>query len=71
MLSSCRGYRGLYILNWIYRYFTEPHFVHWISMFRSLSLSTFLAIYTQDMLAHEHLFIFLLIGLVFVNYCNL
>ncbi|KAH0917619.1 hypothetical protein HID58_025279 [Brassica napus] len=24
------GYRGLYILNWIYRYFTEPHFVHWI-----------------------------------------
>jgi ER lumen protein retaining receptor len=26
------AYRMLYILNWIYRYFTEPHFVHWISM---------------------------------------
>ncbi|XP_024319437.1 ER lumen protein-retaining receptor isoform X2 [Brachypodium distachyon] len=25
------AYRALYILNWIYRYFTEPHFVHWIS----------------------------------------
>ncbi|EOX93906.1 ER lumen protein retaining receptor isoform 2 [Theobroma cacao] len=24
------AYRGLYILNWIYRYFTEPHYVHWI-----------------------------------------
>ncbi|TKW00634.2 hypothetical protein SEVIR_8G122300v4 [Setaria viridis] len=26
------AYRVLYIFNWIYRYFTEPHFVHWISM---------------------------------------
>lgn len=28
------AYRALYILNWIYRYFTEPHYVHliiWIS----------------------------------------
>ncbi|CAN6462784.1 unnamed protein product [Victoria cruziana] len=25
-------YRGLYILNWIYRYFTEKNYVHWISM---------------------------------------
>ncbi|XP_038996101.1 ER lumen protein-retaining receptor B-like [Hibiscus syriacus] len=24
------AYQGLYILNWIYRYFTEPHYVHWI-----------------------------------------
>ncbi|KAF1884043.1 hypothetical protein Lal_00013003 [Lupinus albus] len=24
------AYRALYILNWIYRYFTEPHFIHWI-----------------------------------------
>ncbi|KAL9253926.1 ER lumen protein-retaining receptor B-like protein [Drosera capensis] len=24
------AYRGLYIFNWIYRYFTEPHYVHWI-----------------------------------------
>ncbi|KAG9144382.1 hypothetical protein Leryth_017512 [Lithospermum erythrorhizon] len=24
------GYRALYILNWVYRYFTEPHYVHWI-----------------------------------------
>ncbi|KAJ6815546.1 ER lumen protein-retaining receptor [Iris pallida] len=26
------AYRSFYILNWIYRYFTEPHYVHWISM---------------------------------------
>ncbi|KAH7517553.1 hypothetical protein FEM48_Zijuj09G0077200 [Ziziphus jujuba var. spinosa] len=25
------AYRALYIINWIYRYFTEPHFVHWIN----------------------------------------
>ncbi|KAK8521737.1 hypothetical protein V6N12_066323 [Hibiscus sabdariffa] len=24
------AYRALYILNWIYRYFTQPHYVHWI-----------------------------------------
>nr|KJB10085.1 hypothetical protein B456_001G187900 [Gossypium raimondii] len=24
------AYRGLYILNWVYRYLTEPHYVHWI-----------------------------------------
>lgn len=24
----CRSYRGLYILNWIYRYFTESHYRH-------------------------------------------
>ncbi|KAK8571694.1 hypothetical protein V6N12_027769 [Hibiscus sabdariffa] len=29
LLGACRA---LYILNWIYRYFTEEHFVHWISM---------------------------------------
>ncbi|OEL30365.1 hypothetical protein BAE44_0008617, partial [Dichanthelium oligosanthes] len=21
----------LYILNWIYRHFTEPHYAHWIT----------------------------------------
>ncbi|KAK8703690.1 hypothetical protein V6N13_047339 [Hibiscus sabdariffa] len=26
-----RACRALYILNWIYRYFTEEHFVHWIT----------------------------------------
>ncbi|XP_062227349.1 ER lumen protein-retaining receptor-like [Phragmites australis] len=25
------AYRSLYILNWIYRYFTEPDYVHWIT----------------------------------------
>ncbi|WVZ06910.1 hypothetical protein V8G54_020256, partial [Vigna mungo] len=30
------AYRGLYILNWIYRYFTEPHFVHWITWISGL-----------------------------------
>ncbi|XP_047319313.1 ER lumen protein-retaining receptor-like [Impatiens glandulifera] len=24
------AYRALYILNWMYRYFTEPHYIHWI-----------------------------------------
>jgi ER lumen protein retaining receptor len=27
-LSVCRSYRGLYILNWIYRYMTESHYRH-------------------------------------------
>jgi uncharacterized protein with PQ loop repeat len=26
------AYRGLYILNWIYRFFTEPKYVHWLGM---------------------------------------
>lgn len=30
--SECRAYRALYILNWIYRYFTELHFSRWIGM---------------------------------------
>ncbi|XP_022548380.1 ER lumen protein-retaining receptor A-like isoform X1 [Brassica napus] len=25
------AYRGLYIINWIYRYFTEDHFTRWIA----------------------------------------
>ncbi|KAK8682351.1 hypothetical protein V6N13_054740 [Hibiscus sabdariffa] len=29
--SRCSAYRALYILNWIYRYFAEEHFVHWIT----------------------------------------
>lgn len=24
------AYRALYILNWIYRYFTETHYQHWL-----------------------------------------
>ncbi|CAA2953872.1 ER lumen -retaining receptor A [Olea europaea subsp. europaea] len=30
------AYRAFYILNWIYRYFTEPHFSRWISCFSGL-----------------------------------
>nr|GEV11659.1 ER lumen protein-retaining receptor [Tanacetum cinerariifolium] len=30
------AYRSLYILNWIYRYFTERHFVHWITWIAGL-----------------------------------
>ncbi|XP_039070946.1 ER lumen protein-retaining receptor-like [Hibiscus syriacus] len=30
------AYRALYILNWIYRYFTEEHFVHWITWISGL-----------------------------------
>ena len=28
--TTSRGYRGLYLLNWIYRYFTEPLYRQWI-----------------------------------------
>ncbi|CAH1440366.1 unnamed protein product [Lactuca virosa] len=30
------AYRALYILNWIYRYLTQPHFNGWISCFSGL-----------------------------------
>ncbi|KAJ6372079.1 hypothetical protein OIU77_002410 [Salix suchowensis] len=30
------AYRALYILNWVYRYFTEPHYVHWITWISGL-----------------------------------
>ena len=30
MVLTCRAYRVLYIINWIYRYFTEDHFTRWI-----------------------------------------
>ncbi|KAJ8648855.1 hypothetical protein MRB53_001878 [Persea americana] len=30
------AYRAFYILNWIYRYFTEPHYVHWITWISGL-----------------------------------
>lgn len=25
-----RSYRGLYVLNWIYRFYTEPHYRQWL-----------------------------------------
>jgi len=28
---SLGAYRGLYIVNWVYRYFTEPHYRSWIA----------------------------------------
>ncbi|KAK9289161.1 hypothetical protein L1049_017635 [Liquidambar formosana] len=31
-----RAYRALYILNWMYRYFTEDHYVHWITWISGL-----------------------------------
>lgn len=30
------AYRALYIMNWIYRYFTEPNYVHWITWISGL-----------------------------------
>ncbi|XP_078432701.1 ER lumen protein-retaining receptor-like [Wolffia australiana] len=30
------AYRALYIMNWVYRYFTEPHYVHWITWISGL-----------------------------------
>lgn len=35
-LFALGGYRGLYLLNWAYRYFTEPHFHDWISVIAGL-----------------------------------
>nr|GMD04448.1 ER lumen protein-retaining receptor A [Ipomoea batatas] len=32
------AYRSFYILNWIYRYFTEPHFSRWICKYTSDSM---------------------------------
>ena len=29
-MCGCRTYRGLYILNWIYRFMTEPGYRQWI-----------------------------------------
>ncbi|XP_064969417.1 ER lumen protein-retaining receptor-like [Musa acuminata AAA Group] len=31
------AYRAFDILNWIYRYFTEPHCVHWITWIPGLA----------------------------------
>nr|KAJ0227348.1 hypothetical protein LSAT_V11C100043840 [Lactuca sativa] len=36
MQCITRAYRALYILNWIYRYLTQPHFNGWISCFSGL-----------------------------------
>ena len=30
-LFALGGYRGLYILNWVWRYFTEDHYSDWIA----------------------------------------
>lgn len=43
----CSAYRSLYILNWIYRYFTEPHYVHWISMISMYCVVLFRFHHTQ------------------------
>jgi hypothetical protein len=44
-LICCSAYRALYILNWVYRYFTEPHYVHWISMSSSVQSHVHLEAY--------------------------
>jgi len=28
--SYCSGYRGFYIINWIYRFLTERHYRQWL-----------------------------------------
>ncbi|KAM0866281.1 hypothetical protein ACQ4PT_042711 [Festuca glaucescens] len=44
------AYRALYILNWVYRYFTEPHYVHWI---------TWIAGFVQTMLYADFFYYYL------------
>lgn len=29
----CRSYRALYILNWVYRFMTEPNYRQWLGKF--------------------------------------
>jgi ER lumen protein retaining receptor len=31
-LFALGAYRGLYIFNWVYKYFTKPHFKDWIAV---------------------------------------
>lgn len=31
------AYRTLYIFNWIYRYYTEEHYQHWLGTFLTCS----------------------------------
>lgn len=44
------AYRALYILNWVYRYFTEPNYVHWI---------TWIAGFVQTMLYADFFYYYL------------
>jgi ER lumen protein retaining receptor len=40
-LSFDRAYRGFYLINWVYRYFTEPHYRRWISKFLAAIMLSF------------------------------
>ena len=40
---NCRAYRGLYIVNWIYRSFTEDNYRQWIGLLHVLSCFVFIA----------------------------
>ncbi|CAN1269536.1 ER lumen protein-retaining receptor B [Linum perenne] len=42
------AYRALYILNWIYRYFTEPNYIHWIRIVQTLLYADFFYYYFQS-----------------------
>ncbi|KAF3646991.1 ER lumen protein-retaining receptor [Capsicum annuum] len=52
------AYRSLYILNWVYRYFTEPHFVHWITwisgLVQTLLYADFFYYYFQRIFKKAH-----------------
>ena len=41
--ACCRTYRFLYILNWVYRYFTDPNYESWIGV-ASLCLLCFMSL---------------------------
>ncbi|KAJ0035039.1 hypothetical protein Pint_25440 [Pistacia integerrima] len=53
------AYRALYILNWIYRYLTEPHYVHWITwiagLVQTLLYADFFYYYFQSWKKNEKL----------------
>ncbi|KAK8612931.1 hypothetical protein V6N13_104256 [Hibiscus sabdariffa] len=46
------AYRALYVLNWIYRYFTEENYVHWIiwvsGLIQTLLYADFFYFYFQS-----------------------
>ena len=47
-LIACRAYRGLYIINWIYRSFTEDNYRQWIGSFLNDHSASFCFMKQQD-----------------------
>ena len=42
-VASLGAYRALYIVNWVYRFFTEPHYRSWIAWIAGVIQTAFYA----------------------------